>query len=152
MKHNKNLIVSGLEKSNGSCKAGRVPCCCVRELIAPISGVLGKPCWHSLPAGTASLGSVFGLKRIRYKLWSSECHTGAHGVDRLRTLGLFSLETRRVCGKLTAPSRTWRGLQGTREILSIRSWSDRPRNNGFELKEGKFRWEIRKKFFTNWAW
>lgn len=68
---------------------------------------------------------------------------------KLRTLGLFSLEKRRLRGDLTATfqylNRTYR--EGT-EGLFIRNCSARTRSNGYKLKEGKFRLNIRKKFFT----
>ncbi|GAB0198130.1 hypothetical protein GRJ2_002278400 [Grus japonensis] len=59
--------------------------------------------------------------------------------DRLRELGLFSLEKRRLWGDLGAPSSPYRGSRKAGEGLVTRAGSDRPRGNGLKLKEGRFR-------------
>ncbi|PKU47852.1 hypothetical protein llap_1832 [Limosa lapponica baueri] len=69
--------------------------------------------------------------------------------DRLREVGFFSLEKRRLRGALLA---AFQYLKGTytkdEEGLFVRKRSDKMRGNGFKLKEGKFRLDIRKKFFA----
>ena len=69
--------------------------------------------------------------------------------DRLRELVLFSLEKRRLWGDLIAAFQYLMGAyRKDGEGLFIRECSDRMRGNGFKLKEGRFRLNIRKKFFT----
>ncbi|KAK4816809.1 hypothetical protein QYF61_023496 [Mycteria americana] len=68
---------------------------------------------------------------------------------RLRELGLFSLEKRRLQGDLIAAFQHIKGTykrDGERPFT--RACSDMTRDNGFKLKEGSFRLDIRKKFFT----
>ncbi|KAK4823222.1 hypothetical protein QYF61_027563, partial [Mycteria americana] len=60
--------------------------------------------------------------------------------ERLRELGLFSLEKRRLQDTFLQP------FNGDK--LFSRACCNRTRGNGFKLKEGRFRLDTRKQFFT----
>ena len=69
--------------------------------------------------------------------------------DSLRKLGLFSLEKRSLYGDLIVAFQCLKGAyKDVGEGLFIRDCSDRTRGDGFKLKQGQFRLDVRRKFFT----
>ena len=64
--------------------------------------------------------------------------------DRLRELGLFSLEKRRIWADRSVLTG---GYKKDGHRLFSRVCCDRTRGNCFKLEEGRFRLDIRKKIF-----
>ena len=69
--------------------------------------------------------------------------------ERRQDLNLFSLHKRRLRGDLVACYKLVRGdQQALGESLFPRSLPGVTRNNGHKLAEGKFRLDIRRRYFT----
>jgi len=78
-----------------------------------------------------------GLERLFYE-------------DRLKELRLFSLGKRRLWGDLILVLQFLKGTyKKNGNKLSSRACRDKSRGSGFKLREGRFRLDIRKKFFCN---
>jgi len=89
------------------------------------------------------------LKRVQRR--ATEITRGLEHLsceERLRELGLFSLEKRRLGGDLTAAFQYLKGAyKKDGDKFFSRACCNRTRGNGFKVKEGRFRLAIKEKFF-----
>ncbi|PKU31274.1 hypothetical protein llap_18424 [Limosa lapponica baueri] len=123
-----------------------------REVILPLYSAVMRPhleyCIHLWsPQHRKDMDLLERLQRRTTKMIRGMEHLSHE--ERLRELGLFSLEKRGLQGHIiTAFQYLKRIYKKDGDKLFGRACCNTTRGNGFKLKEGRFRLDIRKKYFT----
>jgi len=123
-----------------------------REVILPPFSAPVRACWESCvqfwnPQHRTDMNLLERVQKRTTKMVRGLEHLSYE--ERLRELGLFSLEKKRLWGNLTAAFQYLKGAyRRAGGGLFTRALDDRTKGNGFKLKKGRFRLGIRKKFFT----
>jgi len=123
-----------------------------REVILPLYSTLVRPDLESCvqlwsPQHKKDMELLERVQRRITKMIKGLEHLSYE--ERLRELGLFSLENRRLQGHLLAAFLYLNGAyRKDRENIISRACCDRTSNSGFKLGKGRFRLDTRKIFFT----